>query len=1004
MSLFQNTVLQKYTNNLDEVQLQKLYTKYKLHFHNIVIQENIKKNNEIQYQGEFLIDLFVNILGYTKNPNPNFNLTTEYKNIKDSKKADGAIIINNKAKAIIELKGTNTTNLIEIEPQAFGYKNNQPECDYIIISNYEKLNFYIDNALNPEEFNLFNLSFERFKVLYVCLSYESIEKGLPKIIKNESIGKEIKITKRLYSDYSIFKKEIFENLIELNPNHDKLILFKKTQKLLDRFLFIFFAEDKSLLPINLVRKILKDWKDINDLDEDVSLYSRFKKHFEYLNTGYKGKSYEIFAYNGGLFSPDDLLDNLVVNDQILYKHTLKLSDYNYNEDVDVDILGHIFENSLSEIDEIKAELRNEKIKSKRKSDGVFYTPKFITKYMIQNTIGKLCFEQKNKLSINDSDFVYDKKRKKNITEELLNKLGKYRQWLLQITICDPACGSGAFLNQALDFLILEHRYIDELQSKLFGSSIVFTDFENSILENNLFGVDINEESVEIAKLSLWLRTAKPGRKLSDLSNNIKCGNSIVDKVISGVENIFVWEKEFFEIFSQKNGFDVIIGNPPYGAKFTTLEKEFYKKEYPNSTEGKVDSYRIFIEKSIKITNENGLISLITPNTFLYNLQSLSIRKLIIENTSIYDAVELRKNIFEDAPDVVTVILSLENKKLNDFSFRARVAFHNINYTDINNDSWEIDQQISINHIKSDELFKINLRSNVLFKSINDKVNTYKKLDEFCELRQGTKPYGEKENKMTELLSKIKIDDNWDRAINGRNISRYFIDFENDFVKRSKELHSALPIEIIENEKIYFQRMRKISLFPRIIAAYDNDNIHGLYTCSVITKKNDCKLDLKYILCILNSKLINYWYKFYDTDIEIKLSSMKQIPIPEIEIKDQAIFIEHANELAELNKKYHIKKSSFQRSIIRNFNFTNLPIKIGNWDMLSFSEFLKELKKVKIELSLLQQTEWEDYFIKEKGEINKIKSDIKKMNLNIDDLIFKLYKLDNTEVDILNNLK
>ena len=476
MSLFQNTVLQRYINNQDENQLQILYSKYKLHFHNIVIQENIRKSNEIQYQGEFLIDLFVNILGYTKNPNPNFNLTTEYKNIKDSKKADGAILINNKAIAVIELKGTETTNLFEIEIQAFGYKNNQPECDYIIISNFEKLHFYIDNALNPEQFDLFNLSFERFKVLYICLSYESISKGLPKIIKEESIGKEFKITKKLYVDYSNFKREIFENLIELNPQYDKLILFKKTQKLLDRFLFIFFAEDRSLLPINLVRKILLDWKEINDLDENIPLYNRFKKHFEYLNSGYKGKAYEIFAYNGGLFTPDIFLDNFIINDEILYKHVLKLSDYNFNEDVDVDILGHIFENSLSEIDEIKAELRNEKVKSKRKSDGVFYTPKFITKYMIQNTIGKLCFEQKLRFSINEGDFIYDKKRKKNVIEELLNRLKKYREWLLQITICDPACGSGAFLNQALDFLILEHKYIDELQAKLFGSTIVFTDF------------------------------------------------------------------------------------------------------------------------------------------------------------------------------------------------------------------------------------------------------------------------------------------------------------------------------------------------------------------------------------------------------------------------------------------------------------------------------------------------------------------------------------------------
>lgn len=88
---------------------------------------------------------------------------------------------------------------------------------------------------------------------------------------------------------------------------------------------------------------------------------------------------------------------------------------------------------------------------------------------------------------------------------------------------DPACGSGAFLNQALDFLITEHRKIDDLRAQLFGSGLVFSDITTDILEKNIYGVDLNEESVEIAKLSLWLRTAQKGRKLNKLNNNIKCG-------------------------------------------------------------------------------------------------------------------------------------------------------------------------------------------------------------------------------------------------------------------------------------------------------------------------------------------------------------------------------------------------------------------------------------------------------------------------------------------------
>ena len=158
MSIFQNTVIAKHLKGQNSVMLASKWNIYKKHFLNPAIQENIRNSKEEQYQGGFIIDLFVNVLGYTKNPNPNFNITTEYKNVKDSKKADGAIIINEVVKAVIELKGTNTTDLSKVESQAFGYKNNQPQCTYVITSNFEKLRFYIDNAIEHIEFNLFTLT------------------------------------------------------------------------------------------------------------------------------------------------------------------------------------------------------------------------------------------------------------------------------------------------------------------------------------------------------------------------------------------------------------------------------------------------------------------------------------------------------------------------------------------------------------------------------------------------------------------------------------------------------------------------------------------------------------------------------------------------------------------------------------------------------------------------------------------------------------------------------
>ncbi len=134
MAFFQHTVTDKYLSSVDKLKIQEKYILFKAHFHNSEVQQNIRNSKEEQYQEGFLRDLFVAILGYTLNPQNNFNLTTEYKNIKDSKKADGAILIADKVRAVIELKGTDTTDLGKVETQAFGYKK-RAECLEDLIKN-----------------------------------------------------------------------------------------------------------------------------------------------------------------------------------------------------------------------------------------------------------------------------------------------------------------------------------------------------------------------------------------------------------------------------------------------------------------------------------------------------------------------------------------------------------------------------------------------------------------------------------------------------------------------------------------------------------------------------------------------------------------------------------------------------------------------------------------------------------------------------------------------------
>ena len=360
---FQNSVIKKYLAALNTKQVTAAWEQYKAYFLNRDIQDNIRSSKEEQFQEGFLRELFVKVLGYTLNPSPSFNLITEQKNETDAKKADGAILRDDKVIGVIELKDHKTTDLSHVERQAFGYKNQHKDTRYVVISNFEKLRFYIDNSVEHIEWNLFTLTEEDFRRLYFCLAWANISTDLPLKAKLESVSNEDQITQQLYKDYSAFKREIFADILANNtgdstPKEQKLLLFKKTQKLLDRLLFIFFAEDCGLLPPNSMVQILEQWEQLNEMDEYKPLYSRIKKYFGYLDTGYQGKKYEIFAYNGGLFKPDEVLDEIRISDDILARFTRKLADYDYSTEVDVNILGHIFENSLTEIEEVTEQINS----------------------------------------------------------------------------------------------------------------------------------------------------------------------------------------------------------------------------------------------------------------------------------------------------------------------------------------------------------------------------------------------------------------------------------------------------------------------------------------------------------------------------------------------------------------------------------------------------------------------------------------------------------------------
>ena len=1015
MPLFQKSVISKYLKAQNRENMLSKWKSYSDHFLNPRVQEEIKGLKEEQYQGEFLEDLFVKILGYTKpasSSETKFNLTTEYKNVKDSKKADGAIIFDDKVKAVIELKGTNTTDLGKIEVQAFGYKNNQPDCVYVITSNFEKLRFYIDNAIEHIEFNLFTLTEEEFQLLYLCLGFDNLSQNIGKKIKDESLSEEDVITKKLYRDYSLFKRELHQNLVILNPGFEPLELFKKSQKLLDRFLFLFFGEDRHLLPPNSVRLILTQWNQLKELDEYSPLYDRFKKYFGYLHTGYKGVQHNVFAYNGGLFKPDEVLDNIKIDDDLLYKHTLKLSEYDFASEVDVNILGHIFENSLNELDEIKAQLEGQEIdksKTKRKKDGVFYTPKYITKYIVENTVGKLCEEKKLALEIIEEEYFTDKKRQKKTIQGLVEKIETYRKWLLQLTICDPACGSGAFLNQALDFLIEEHKYIDELQAKLFGDAMVMSDMENSILENNLFGVDLNEESVEIAKLSLWLKTAQPNRKLNDLNGNIKCGNSLIDDVNVAGGKAFNWQQAFPKVFD-KGGFDVIIGNPPYvfaRDNFSQSEKDFFVEKYV-SAKYQINTYLLFIEKTITLLKNNGIYGLIIPNSWLMVYSGEGLRKYLLETCNLYQIINLEGYSFESA-NVETVILLAENRIISnpnslEIFLNNGTEFylsHKKNQLDFfNNEGFEFKVFLD------EESDNMNLKLNA---------NTFP-LNDLVEIKAGLKAYekdkGEPKQSAEDVVNRIydysyKFDDNTHKYLEGKDVGRYYTNWGESYLKYGKHLAAPRTFNLFDRGKIIIREIT--GNFPKCLIATYSEEIYLFNMSNIaIVEKSNSDISLKYILSLLNSSLLSYYFvkntaksvrKLFP---KIILNDLRKFPIKKISIAEQQPFVEKADSMLKLNSELQEQSQKFQRTIQRKFELEELPKKLQEWYKLSYSEFIKELTKKKVKLSLSQEAEWEEHFLEQSKKVLELKLTIDVTDKLIDKMVYELYGLSEEEIDIVEN--
>ncbi|MGY8909622.1 MAG: Eco57I restriction-modification methylase domain-containing protein [Flavobacteriales bacterium] len=685
----------------------------------------------------------------------------------------------------------------------------------------------------------------------------------------------------------------------------------------------------------------------------------------------------------------------------MYKHTSKLASYDFESQIDVNILGHIFENSLNEIESVNAEIEGgdfDKQKSKRKKDGVFYTPKYITKYIVENTIGKLCDQKKTELGFKEEEYFKGRKNRQKATiTKLVTILDDYRDWLLQLTICDPACGSGAFLNQALDFLIKEHTYIDELKTKVLGGGLQFPDIENTILENNIFGVDLNEESVEIAKLSLWLRTAQPRRKLNDLSSNIKCGNSLIDSKAVAGDKAFNWEEQFPKIF-EKGGFDVIIGNPPYVQHRNLIQfSEFFKTIYKVYT-GTSDLSVYFYEKGLSILKEKGMFAFINTNKFFNSEYGEKLRDFLVnfdivkilnfEQVSIFKGALVSSTIniirkTQSENDTIYIEFKKENLEIESFETEILKRKRLVTKEYLRKNSWIFENKMIGNIID-----KIKSKGKFLgeIEGVDIKRGITTGFDDAFVLQRS--------NSLNKDYSEISK-----KLLRGRDIGRYWLndsDLNLLFIPWHFPLHDNSSISgasVIAEESMkegYLQLYNHLSSFKkklslrnkketgvryewyvlqRCAASYyelfDRDKIvWGLITgnwgFSLDTEKHYLtsssffltseKINLQLLLLLLNSSL----YKFYFENVGeltaggayvLKKASVEKFVYPsKVSEKSTIAFLSKAIVFNGLNSEFKACIGKFKKYLHQIFKVEKLSKKLQNWHDLEFGEFIKELNK------------------------------------------------------------